>query len=102
MSLIMKCGHASNSWTTIDGERKPACAICAGINEGAYEIDHDPPVLKGREAICTHADERHLDQSHGKERAVTKVVKSEVGLPFFKYLPDEPYDRYYCGCWGWD
>lgn len=24
------------------------------------------------------------------------------GLPFFKALPDKPFDQFYCGCWGWD
>lgn len=24
------------------------------------------------------------------------------GLPFFEACPDKPYDKFYCGCWGWD
>lgn len=99
---MMRCGHASNSWVTVDGERKPACVICAGIVDGAYEIDPNPPTLEGREAICTHAEAERLDRDHGKYRVASRAVKSETNLPLFKHLPDEPYDRYYCGCWGWD
>lgn len=23
-------------------------------------------------------------------------------LPFFEAQPDREYDKYYCGCWGWE
>ena len=32
----------------------------------------------------------------GKER------ESSIELPFFEYKPDKEYDKFYCGCGGWD
>ena len=30
------------------------------------------------------------------------TVPSSSDLWFFEHRPDEEYDLYYCGCWGWD
>lgn len=30
------------------------------------------------------------------------TVPASPDLPFFKALPREEQDEYYCGCWGWD
>jgi hypothetical protein len=30
------------------------------------------------------------------------ISESNPKLPFFKAQPQSDFDRYYCGCWGWD
>lgn len=32
----------------------------------------------------------------------TSTVESNPDLAFFQPKPDEDFDRYYCGCYGWD
>lgn len=89
---LMKCGHVSNS-TTFDG--KPACAICIGTNPNALIIDHEvknDEGLEGRFAIC-------IDSKNGSEKSIRP---SKWTLPFFEYRPNEKYDYYYDGSWGWD
>lgn len=74
---MMKCGHAANA--TVNG--KPACAICM-----CEEIAKTPD-LTGRFAKCPFC---------GHE------TESNINLPFFEYRPNDEYDRYYDGCFGWD
>jgi len=81
-NVLMRCGHIANA--VHDG--KPCCAICVPKKE-AFEIAEELPDIKNREAKCSDCD---------------RVVKSEITLPFFEYLPDQKYDRYYCGCRGWE
>ena len=76
---LMKCGHIANAK---DGNGNYGCAIC-----GCHEIADLTPSLAGRKAKCTDCG---------------RIVKSNENLPFFKYQPDEEFDTYYCGCWGWD
>jgi hypothetical protein len=90
---LMECGHAANA---TDGAGRPACVICAGINPGAVVVDDSPPSLEGRRAKCFYARGRD-----GREHAL-HGVPSSGGLAFFKSCPGELFDRYYCGCWGWD
>lgn len=80
---IMKCGHAANA---VQAE-KPVCAICAGITPGWNEIDPNPPSLEGRMMRCSYC---------GRER------NSDASGAFFVYLEGNNFDRYYCGCRGWD
>ena len=75
---IMACGHAANA-VTDDG--KPICVICM-----CKEV-RKTPSLAGRFAKCS-------DCGHKEP--------SDMNLPFFEYKPDEEYDSYYCGCYGWD
>ena len=84
----MKCGHAANATTTINKKVVPCCAICYGINDGAMEIDKTYKQPVGRKAICSYG--HHA------------IVDSNTNLAFFKARPNEEYDRYYCGCWGWN
>ena len=117
---LMKCGHVA---LATDGQGKPVCPICVGINTGATEVDENPPDLTGRMACC---------DSCGYKKP------SAFGLPFFEFRgegspigqrckncgcdedahgdPDKsecvcdhyeprgayPHDSYYCGCLGWD
>lgn len=78
MNELMKCGHTANA--TKDG--KPFCVICM-----CEELAAQTPTLDGRVAKCSYC---------GKESS------SSYNLPFFKYEPNAKYDRYYCGCGGWD
>ena len=86
-SPMMKCGHAANAMLDEDGKKCPACAICAGINPGAYVVDADAPSLEGRFARC-----------HGEK----SQVPSSTELAFFRHSPDREFDTYYCGHGGWD
>lgn len=43
--------------------------------------------LENREAKCTECGHK---------------TQSRADLPFFEYLPNEEYDKYYDGCFGWD
>lgn len=80
---LMGCGHVANA----EHNGKPVCVICFGIHPGATEIVDEAPSLEGRTAYCTYCD---------------KEVPSDYSLPFFEYRPNKEYDKYYCGCRGWD
>lgn len=80
----MKCGHTANAK---DENGNSVCAICIGINEGATQIANESPNLENRNAECCYCN---------------KIKKSSFDLPFFEYKPNEKYDKFYCGCWGWD
>lgn len=96
---MMKCGHAANS--IHDG--KPACVICAGSNTGWDEIDESPPSLEGRKARCAYRTPgRYGAQGGAMEGGFHGVKPSSSNLPFFEHKPNEAYDEYYCGCFGWD
>lgn len=84
---LMKCGHTANATTVVDGVEIPCCAICAGIVDGAYEIDDNAPSLEGRTAKCSYCD---------------REVPSDYNLPFFEHKPNCKHDSYYCGCMGWN
>lgn len=83
----MKCGHVANA---LDENKLPVCAICIGIKDGATTVEKvcsGTFVLEERTAKCVYGD---------------KFTESTWGLPFFEYCPEEKYDKYYCGCYGWD
>ncbi len=89
---FMKCGHTSQGEYTDKetGERKPVCVSCAGIREGAYEVETEPD-LTGRIAECSYYGSR-----------CKSSTESRVQLPFFTHHPQSDTDEYYCGCYGWD
>jgi hypothetical protein len=90
---MMKCGHAANA--TMNG--KPVCAICfMATSDDAATIVVEAPDLSGRRATCSYRTGRD-GQGHDPQG-----VPSSVNLAFFEYLPNQPTDQYYCGCWGWD
>lgn len=80
--VMMKCGHSANATTKIDDKNAPACAIC-----GCIEVLEIPIDLTGRKAKCTYCNGE---------------VDSRLNLAFFEYCSDKPFDRYYCGCMGWN
>lgn len=84
MTVMMGCGCAA---TGNDKDGNPICVVHIGLHPG-WNTVVETPDLAGRYAKCCYGD-------HGK-------VKSTINLPFFEYKPDQEFDRYYCGCYGWD
>ena len=66
---------------------------------------------KDRRARCTHyglatasGHQVVRNQSHYGQRGVRTCAAEEPSsalLPQFESRPGEPFDRFYCGCWGW-
>jgi hypothetical protein len=83
---LMKCGCKANATTLRNGKKIPCCAIHAGSKEGWDVVDPNVPNLEGRQAVCTCG----------------RIVDSDEKLAFFRYKPDEDFDGFYCGCFGWD
>ena len=81
-TVFMKCGHAANAETYVNGKKVPCCAICNCI-----EVEEHKPDLTGRMARCVDCGRRE---------------PSDWYLPFFEYRKDKDEDEYYCGCYGWD
>ena len=97
---LMKCGCVAQAiW-----KDKPVCAIHFGIgdNAGAEPADVQPN-LEGRKAKCcySHSSPSNPFKENSFDRLVD-TVPSSLKLPFFEYKPDQEYDKFYCGCWGWD
>lgn len=96
MRQMMKCGHSANAnRVLLGGERVPSCAICAGLTPNA-EIVIETPDLTGRKARCSY-----FGSSHGG-KTCDGEVDSSPDCAFFEHKPDAEYDRFYCGCWGWN
>jgi hypothetical protein len=66
-----------------DGEIRPVCPT-----HMCFEPAETIPDLKGRIAHCAYG--KHAPRN------------SDLRLAFFEYCPERDYDRYYCGCYGWD
>lgn len=86
--LMMKCGHAAQGFMDrLDGiDLKPplhACVICSCV-----EVEENPADLSGRTAKCASCQK---NQPSDPQK-----------LAFFEHVPSAPFDRYYCGCRGWD
>lgn len=54
-------------------------------------------MTKTRQMICQDHRTRGRDQ-----RTEHRPVTSNPSATFFRACPDEEFDRYYCGCFGWD
>lgn len=81
---ILKCGCVDYAIKHLkDGTDVPCC-----ITHNCTEFMEEQPDLSSRKARCVYC---------GKERESDKDR-----LPFFEYVPGREYDRYYCGCKGWD
>lgn len=83
VGIMMQCGCAASGSLTQAGQ--PALVACG--RHSCTEVAEQAPDLTGRKARCSYG---------GKE------VPSSKDLPFFQHKPNEPFDRYYCGCFGWD
>lgn len=103
---MMACGHRANATYYHGDDSGPSCAICAGIDPGAIVIVSAPSDLTGRTARCTYYGRTPRGRSHeGPCRRGGPCMcerPSAEPLAFFHHQPDQPHDRYYCGCWGWD
>lgn len=91
---LMACGHTANSTTERNGVKIPTCFICAGIVDGYDVVVDMKPSLEGRMALCV--------DRHGRDGKGHTPVPSRWNMAFFEYRPDQEYDQFYCGCWGWD
>lgn len=90
MSDMMACGHAANAVSKArDGKETPCCVICAGSNEPAAHTVVKGPDLTGRMMKCSYG-------------CAKSVKPSSLDGAFFEHRPTEQFDRYYCGCFGWD
>ena len=77
--MIMKCG-CSSFGITVNGV--PGCGVHA-----CTEPMDTAPDLTNRRMRCSYG---------GNEKP------SNPKAAFFEYCPSEDFDRYYCGCYGWD
>jgi len=58
----------------------------------------DKPIdFTGREARCDYDNNATPDAKHTHKR-----IPSSPNPAFFAHQPDKAFDRYYCGCFGWD
>lgn len=85
----MKCGHMASGQ---DEKGNPVCIICSSTkndkeSKRVAKIYTNNDDLKGREAGCYYC--KH-------------TTESRWDLPFFQHNANKPYDKYYCGCRGWD
>ena len=96
MDIFMECGHSANAEHVLeDGTKIPSCAICM-----CDKIVEDKPDLTGRKARCDYFGQtfRHSGRMvtcHGE-------TNSKYSLAFFEHRPTRPFDKYYCGCYGWN
>jgi len=104
LPVMMKCGHAANAH---DRHGKPVCAICIGIDPGATVVDSHPPGMEGRKARCHYYGRGRVPYKNEcdicKQGQPCQCERpSSPKLAFFESRPGEPYDKFYCGCRGWD
>lgn len=71
----------------------PKCKICGATDREAGQVGvHESlPSLEGRRARCAYYKGKCQSEADSKR-----------GLAFFEHLPEQEFDRYYCGCRGWD
>jgi hypothetical protein len=98
---MMGCGHAANGvkGRLSDPDAKPCCVICAGLHPGA-DVIVEKPDLSGRMARCTYYGT--YPRPLGGRQCQSERPSDSPGLAFFEHQPDKPFDRYFCGCWGFD
>lgn len=97
MSTMMRCGHATHA--TVAQTGAPACVICAP-NPDAYEVadpDETANALAGRQMRCSYASGKN-----GRVCAGRTPRPSDPNAAVFGHKPDEEFDSFYDGCWGWD
>lgn len=98
-SVLMKCGHSSNGVRASD--KAPVCVICirdGGPDDPATQVETNPPDLSGRLMHCSYMRGRNGKPCAARENP----IPSDPKAAFFAHKPDEEFDQFYCGCWGWD
>lgn len=125
---MMKCGCAANAEATRrDGRELNPPLPCCAIHD-CIEIAETKPSLEGRKACCSYGKHRIVDSSwslaffeyHGpgspsaEHQCVCGYTESahqlepigtatyEIRCRNFVARGPSQYDRYYCGCRGWD
>jgi hypothetical protein len=109
---MMECGHAANAVCNAKSGVKydppiPSCVICSCI-----EIAKTPPSLNRRKAKCDYFGRtwgRNSGPIYGGSKECSRtngcgcIVDSDSEtLPFFEHRPNKDFDKFYCGCHGWD
>lgn len=113
--IFLKCGCVATSWRVMpDGSRVPSCILHDCIEVASV------PDLAGRTARCVFNNARPLAKPWrnsgpiygGGDKAglcdnktgggCRCIVPSSLELPFFEHRPDDPHDKFFCGCAGWD
>ena len=92
MKYLMGCGHVTG--TTLLKNGSPVCPICYEIEKGYDEIICEASGtmgLEGRKAISPQTPV-----------SFRKIVDSSWDLPFFEHRPNEEYDVYYDGYYGFN
>jgi hypothetical protein len=85
---LLACGHVANGVRTImngdplEAAGIPCCVICSCV-----EPAKEAPNLENRRAKCPDCG---------------RTTASNLDLAFFEVRPKDEFDRYYCGCRGWD
>lgn len=92
---LMECGCAAQG---VDGAGNPVCLVHFGLNPGATMVDTDPPDFSGRRMVCSYRHGRDGKVCDGR----ANPPPSNPSAAFFKSRPDEEFDSFYDGCWGWD
>jgi hypothetical protein len=101
---MMECGCRATG-----RDRKtqaPVCVIHIGLVPGASIVASNQPDLSDRFARCAYSA-RHFKEgaepNSSCSRSICTCQKSSTGpLAFFKYRPEQEFDEFYCGCWGWN
>lgn len=84
-TVLLKCGCAAHAERVMpDGSRVPSC-----ITHSCIEPAEIQPDLRGRKAKCCYG-------------CRNTIVDSDLNLAFFEFKPGSEFDKYYCGCFGWD
>lgn len=84
VGILMQCGCAAQGTVTRPGHD----AVVGCLVHDCYDVAEQAPDLAGRIARCSYG--AHADRP------------SSASLAFFEHRPGHPFDRYYCGCFGWD
>ena len=103
MSVMMDCGHASmarheNAHDGFDGPH-PSCVI----HESCTVVE--APDLTGRTARCAYwksPKNEPVTTPFCTKGGCSCELPSSSRMAFFNHFPNQEFDQYYCGCWGWD
>ena len=108
--VLMKCGCvAMTVCSKKDGVvYDPTVPSC--LTHDCLDIEAAPPDLSGRRTRCDYFGRGGFRNYECNYRARTGCSRqqcmcelpSDLALPFFIYKPAAKWDRFYCGCAGWD
>lgn len=105
---VMECGHTTTGVQNLpDGSKRPACVICVRSGKDgdpAVTMREVMPDLEGRRMRCSYGMRHNGVCQPNRHMAVARQSErdSDLRASFFEYRPDDEFDRYYCGCWGYD